>query len=65
MHRMETVNQSGSWSALCSYGYYVFYCVGFYIFFYNNKDLNQGILHFWSKFGDSTLNGLLVIAQTS
>ena len=23
----------------------------------NNRDLNQGVLLFWSKFGDSSLNG--------
>ena len=31
----------------------------------NNRDLNQGILHIWSKFGDSSLNGWWVIARTS
>ena len=31
----------------------------------NNRDLNQGLLHIWSKFGDSSLNGLWVIARTS
>ena len=23
----------------------------------NNRDLNQGLLHLWSKFGDPSLNG--------
>ena len=31
----------------------------------NNRDLNQGLLHLWSKFGDPSLNGSQVIAQTS
>ena len=31
----------------------------------NNRDLNQDLLHLWSKFGDPTLNGSRVIAQTS
>ena len=31
----------------------------------NNRDLNQGLLHLWSKFGDSSLNSWLVIARTS
>ena len=31
----------------------------------NNIDLNQGILHLWSKFGDPRLNGWRVIARTS
>ena len=31
----------------------------------NNRDLNQGLLHLWSKFGDPSLNGWWVIAQTS
>ena len=31
----------------------------------NNKDLNQGLLHLWSKFGDPSLNGCWVIAQTN
>ena len=31
----------------------------------NNRDLNQCILHFWSKFGDHCLNGSPVIARTS
>ena len=31
----------------------------------NNRDLNQGVLLFWSKFGDSSLNGRQVIARTS
>ena len=31
----------------------------------NNMDLNQGLLHLWSKFGDPSLNGFQVIAQTS
>ena len=31
----------------------------------NNKDLNQGLLHLWSKFGDPSLNGWWVIARTS
>ena len=30
----------------------------------NNKDLNQGLLHLWSKFGDPSLNGWRVIART-
>ena len=30
-----------------------------------NRDLNQGLLHLWSKFGDSSLNSWLVIARTS
>ena len=29
----------------------------------NNKGLNQGILHLWSKFGDPGLNGSQVIAR--
>ena len=24
----------------------------------NHRDLNQGILHLWSKFGDPSLNGV-------
>ena len=31
----------------------------------NNRDLNQGLLHLWSKFGDPSLNGSQVIARTS
>ena len=31
----------------------------------NNRDLNQGVLHFWFKFGDSNLNEWQVIARTS
>ena len=31
----------------------------------NNTDLNQGLLHLWSKFGDSSLNGWWVTARTS
>ena len=31
----------------------------------NNRDLNQGALLFWSKFGDFSLNGWQVIAWTS
>ena len=31
----------------------------------NNRDLNQGLLHLWSKFGDPSLKGWWVIAQTS
>ena len=31
----------------------------------NNRDLNQGLSHLWSKFGDSSLNGWWVIARTS
>ena len=31
----------------------------------NNRDLNQGVLHLWSKFGDPSLNGRWVIVQTS
>ena len=31
----------------------------------NNRDLNQGILHLWSKFGDPSLNGWWVIAWTN
>ena len=31
----------------------------------NNRDLNQGLLHLWSKFGDPRLNGWWVIARTS
>ena len=30
----------------------------------NNRDLNQGPLHLWSKFGDPSLNGSRVIART-
>ena len=30
----------------------------------NNKNLNQGLLHLLSKFGDSSLNGWWVIART-
>ena len=32
---------------------------------WNNRDLNQGLLHLWSKFGDPSLNGWWVIAPTS
>ena len=31
----------------------------------NNRDLYQGLLHLWSKFGDPSLNGSRVIAWTS
>ena len=31
----------------------------------NYRDLNQGILHLWSKFGDPSWNGWWVIARTS
>ena len=31
----------------------------------NNRDLNQGLLHLWSKFGDPSLNGWWVTARTS
>ena len=31
----------------------------------NNRDLNQGLLHLWSKFGDPSLNGWWIIARTS
>ena len=31
----------------------------------NDRDLNQGLLHLQSKFGDSSLNGWWVIARTS
>ena len=31
----------------------------------NNRDLNQGILHLWSKFGDPSLNGWWVIERTN
>ena len=31
----------------------------------NNRDLNQGVLPLWSKFGDSSLNARQVIARTS
>ena len=31
----------------------------------NNRDLNQGLLHPWSKFGDPSLNGWWVIARTN
>ena len=31
----------------------------------NNRDLNLGVLHLWSKFGDPGLNGWGVMAQTS
>ena len=31
----------------------------------NNRDLNQSLLHLWSKFGDPSLNGSQVIAWTS
>ena len=29
-----------------------------------NRDLNQGLLHLWSKFGDPSYNGWWVIART-
>ena len=31
----------------------------------NNQDLNQGLLHLWSTFGDRSLNGWWVIARTN
>ena len=31
----------------------------------NNRALNQGFLHLWSKFGDPSLNGWWVIARTN
>ena len=31
----------------------------------NNRDLNQGLSHLWSKFGDPSLNGWWVITRTS
>ena len=31
----------------------------------NNRDLNQGLLHLWSKLGDPSLNEFQVIARTS
>ena len=31
----------------------------------NNRDLNQGLLHLWSKFGDPSLNRWWVIARTN
>ena len=31
----------------------------------NNRNLNQGILHLWFKYGDPSLNGTRVIARTS
>ena len=31
----------------------------------NNRDLNQGLLHLWSKFGDPSLNWSQVIARPS
>ena len=31
----------------------------------NNKALNRGLLHLWSKFGDPSLNGWWVIARTN
>ena len=31
----------------------------------NNRDLNQGLLHLWSKFGDPSLNRSWVIARTN
>ena len=30
----------------------------------NNRDLNQGVLLLWTKFGDPSLNGWWIIAQT-
>ena len=35
------------------------------IFLQNNRDLNQGLLHLLSKFGDLSWNGWWVIARTS
>ena len=31
----------------------------------NDRDLNQGIKHLWSKFGGPNLNGWWVISRTS
>ena len=31
----------------------------------NNRDLNQGVLHLWFRFGDPSLNGSRVITRTS
>ena len=31
----------------------------------NKKDINQGLLHLWSKFGAPSLNGWWVIARTN
>ena len=31
----------------------------------NNRDLNQGLLHLWYKFGDPSLNGWWVITRTN
>ena len=31
----------------------------------NNRGLNHGLLHIWSKFGDLSLNGWWVVARTS
>ena len=31
----------------------------------NNRDLNQGILHLWSKFGDPSLNGCWILMRTN
>ena len=31
----------------------------------NNRDFNQGVLHLWSKFGDSSYNGWGIIARTN
>ena len=31
----------------------------------NNRDLNQGVLHFWSKFNNCSLSGWQVIVQTN
>ena len=31
----------------------------------NNRDLNQGLLHLWSKFGDPSWNGWWIIVRTS
>ena len=31
----------------------------------NKRDLNQGLLHLWPKFGDPSWNGWCVIARTS
>ena len=35
------------------------------ITFQNNRDLNQGILHLWSKFGDPSLNGWWIMVWTN
>ena len=31
----------------------------------NNRPLNQGLLHLWSKFGDPSLNGWRIITRTN